>query len=167
MPTTSVSRIIAAPQQEVWSTLADIANADRWNSAWSRIEITSSHQQGTGTTFRTHTGDGHTFAFEVIQWTPPEYIAFAPIREEDSERYSINLESHAFALRPAGDNHTQVEIIASASSRGIRGRLIGLFLWRGYQKKGLNSALDALQEVFEPPEEDGSEPEESTTSDSV
>lgn len=167
MPKTSVSRIIAAPQQEVWAILADIANAGRWNSAWSRIEITSSHQQGPGTSFLTHTKDGNTFAFEVIQWTPPEYITFAPIREADSELYPINLDSHSFALHPTDDNHTQVRVIACASSRGIRGRLISLFLWRGFQKQGLNSALDSLQKVFERPEGDGAETEESTSSGSV
>jgi hypothetical protein len=37
---------------------------------------------------------------------------------------------------------------------GIRGRLIGLILWRSYQRQGLRSALDALQTIFEPPEEE-------------
>ncbi len=153
MPTTSVSRVIAAPQQEVWAALADIANAGRWNSAWTRIEFLSIQQEGIGTSFRAHIDDGHAFDFEITQWTSPEYISFAPIRQDDSERYAINLESHAFRLRPADDHHTHVEVIASASTRGIRGRLISLFLWRGYQRHGLYSALDALQTIFEPPEE--------------
>src|SRR3990172_1904532 len=116
MPTTSVSRIITAPQQEVWATLADIQNAGRWNTAWSHIEITSQERQSAGATFRAPTDDGHPLAFALSHWAPPEYIAFAPIRREDSERYAITLESQAFRLRPSGDNGTRVELIASASS---------------------------------------------------
>ena len=157
MPTTSLSRVIAAPQQEVWATLADITNADRWNSAWSQIEFTSVQREGTGTSFRAH-ADGRPFEFEITHWTPPEYIEFAPVRRDESERYAVNLESHAFRLQPADDHHTNVEIIATASIHGIRGRLIGLFLWRGYQKQGLRSALDALQAIFEPPEEEEDAP---------
>jgi len=163
MPTTSVSRIIAAPQQEVWAALADIANAGRWNRSWSRIEITSRQRNGAGATFRAHTDDGHAFDFEITHWVPPEYIAFAPIRH-DSERYTVTLESHAFLLRPAGDQQTRVEIIASASTHGIRGRLIGLLLWPSHQKHGLNNALDAIQAVFEAPEKETTEPETEPTS---
>ena len=164
MPTTSVSRIIAAPQEEVWAALADIAKAGRWNTAWVRIEITSPQQHGAGTTFRAHTADGHSFDFEVTHWAPPSYIAFAPIRRE-SERYEITMQSHAFLLRPIDDSHTQVELIASATCRGIRGRLVGLFLWPGHQKQGLNAALDALQALFEPLEPGASEAEPSSTTD--
>src|SRR3990170_6051101 len=102
MPTASVSRTIAAAQERIWDVLADVAHAGRWNTAWPRIEITSSQSQGAGTTFRAHTTDGHAFDFQVTHWSPPEYIAFAPIREEP-ERYAITLDSHAFLLRPAGD----------------------------------------------------------------
>ena len=163
MPTTSVSRIIGAPQEEVWAALADIANAGRWNRSWSRIEITSSQRNGAGATFRAHTDDGHAFDFEITHWAPPDYIAFAPVRRADSEHYAVTLESQAFLLRRAGDQQTRVEIIASASAHGIRGLLIGLLLWPGHQKHGLNNALDALQAVFEPPEED-SEAEAEPTS---
>lgn len=150
MPTTSVSRTIAAPQDRVWAALADIANAGRWNSAWTRIEISSSQQGGLGTAFRAHTEDGSAFDFEVMGWLAPEYIAFAPIRGDDEERYPITLESHAFRLHPASDDHTHVQLIASASAHGVRGRIIGLFFWRGHQKHGLNIALDGLQALFEP-----------------
>ena len=162
MPTTSVWRIIAAPRDQVWATLADVAHAGRWNSGWSRIEFTSDQHQGTGTTFRAHTADGHAFDFQITHWAPPEYIAFAPIRGDDEERYILTMESHAFVLQPAGDDHTRVELVATASSHGPRGWLIGLFLWAGHQKHGLDIALDGLQAVFEPPPEDDAEPEAET-----
>lgn len=163
MPTTSVSRTIAAPQHRVWAALADIANAGRWNTAWTSIEISSSPQGGLGTTFRAHTADGSAFDFEVTEWLAPEYIAFGPIRR-DEERYSLTLESHAFRLRPTGDDHTHVELIAKVSAHGIRGWFYGLFFWRGHQKQGLNIALDGLQAVFEPPERNDPQPGAETSS---
>ena len=167
MPTVTASRSIGAAQAQVWAVLADIANAGRWNQAWSKMEITSPQTHGAGTTFRAHTADGHVFDFEITGWAPPEYIAFAPVHGEHTERYILTLESHAFLLRPAGEGHTRVELIASASAHGLRGHLIGLLLWPGHQKHGLNAALDALQALFEPAEDDGreSKPETSSTTD--
>jgi len=161
MPTTSVSCVIAVPQREVWAALANIDEASRWNRAWSRIEITSRQRQGAGTTFRTFTADGRVFDFKVTHWAPPQHIAFAPIRRE-SERYDITLQSHAFLLRSIDDSHTHVELIASATCRGVRGRLVGLFIWPGHQKQGLNAALEALQALFEP-EQSASEAERSSS----
>ena len=159
MPTVSVSRAIAASPQEVWAALADIEHAGRWNAAWTRIEFTSPQHAGAGTSFRAMTADSDAFEFEVTHWAPPEYIAFAPIRGEDEDTYAVTLESHSFLLRPSSDNATRVELIATASARGLRGRVVGLFLWSGHQKHGLNAALDALQALFELPEEEGAAPE--------
>ncbi len=164
MPTASVSRVIAAPQDQVWAALADIASAGRWNTAWTRIEFLSEQRQGAGTTFRAHTADGHAFDFRITGWAPSEYIAFAPVHGEDTERYILTLESHAFLLRPAGESHTRVELIASASAHGLRGHLIGLLLWPGHQKHGLNAALDALQALIQPAEDDSREAEAETSS---
>ena len=168
MPTVSVSRTITASPQAVWAALADIEHAGRWNAAWTRIEFTSAQRHGAGTSFRAVTSDSDAFEFEVTHWAPPEYIAFAPIRGEDEDTYAVTLESHSFLLRPSGDSATSVELIAVASAHGLRGRLIGLFLWPGHQRHGLNMALDALQALFEPEEEGverDQEPEASSTAD--
>ncbi|HEU4760459.1 MAG TPA: SRPBCC family protein [Dehalococcoidia bacterium] len=149
MPTASAFRIIAAPRERVWAALADITGAGRWNSHWRRIEITSPQQEGPGTTFRAHTDQGDTFDFQVTRWQAPDCIAFAPVRDDD-ERYELTLDSHTFFLYPAGEEHTRVELVAAATARGIRGRLVGLFLWPAHQKPGLAAALDALQALFEP-----------------
>jgi hypothetical protein len=84
----------------------------------------------------------------VSDWVVPEYIAFRPLRNE-SERYSIMLQSQAFRLQPAGEDSTVVELTSRASAHGLRGWFLGLFFWSGYQKPGLDAALDALQAVFE------------------
>ena len=153
MPTTSASRIIDAPRDEVWAALSDLANATRWNSAWSRIEFSSTQTHGPGTRFRAHTEDGSAYEFMVSAWVAPEYIEFSPIRDE-TERYGIMLESHAFHLLPEGDYATRIELIARSSTHGLRGWVVGLFFWRGYQKRGLHQALDTLGSLF-----DGQEPE--------
>jgi len=162
MPTASVSRIIAAPQERVWALLADIANAGRWNKAWGHIEFLSEHREGIGTTFRAHTNEGPAFDFQVTRWLPPKFIAFAPVRSQDDPPYLITLESQAFRLSPVDEGHTRVELVASASARGVRGFLLGLVLWRGYQKGGLHKALDSLQTLCEP---ERAEPEPLSRSD--
>ena len=158
MPSVSVSRTIAVPQAEVWAALSDIANARRWNSSWSSIEITSAQRHGLGTTFRAHTGDGEAYDFLVTEWDAPDGIAFSPIRD-DSERYSITLDSHTFRLHAAGEGETVIELTARASVRGVRGRFIGLFFWAGHQKHGLNLALDSLESIFEPHQSAAPEPD--------
>ncbi len=164
MPTASAFRLIAAPQERVWAALADIQNAGRWNAHWTRMEITSPQTEGEGTTFRAHTDQGQAFDFRVVRWEPPNCIAFAPIRDE-SERYELALDSHTFFLYPASEDHTRVELVAAATARGIRGRLTGLLLWPGYQKRGLNTALDALQGLLEGAPEDEAEPETQAATD--
>lgn len=149
MPSVSVSRVISAPPGEVWAVLSDVENARRWNPSWSRIEITSAQRHGVGLTFRAHLEGDESFDFEIIDWSREERIAFAPIREPD-EQYGINLESHAFRLREVESGQTLVDLQAVASTRGLRGRFVGLFFWSGYQKQGLNDALAMLAAVFEP-----------------
>jgi len=160
VPSTSAATVIKAPREEVWPVLSDIANARRWNSAWKRIEFSSKQTRGQGTRFRAHTESGDTFEFEVSAWVAPEYIEFSPLREEE-ESYGITLESQAFRLEPAGEGATRVELIARASTHGARGWLMGLVFWRGYQKQGLNVALETLRSVFEP--DAGEEREEEAT----
>jgi len=152
MPSVSVSRVIGAAPSEVWAVLADIENARRWNPAWSRIEITSTQRHGVGLTFRAHLEGGEHYDFEVVDWSGQERIAFAPVREPQ-EQYGINLESHVFRIREAEAGASRVELTAVASTRGLRGRFVGLLFWPGYQKQGLNEALAALAAIFEPPAE--------------
>ena len=152
MASVSESRMIAAAPQDIWGVLADIENARRWNAAWTRIEVTSSQHHGLGTTFTAHTEGGDQFVFEITEWSPSEVIAFSPVREEE-ERYGILLDSHAFQLSEAGDGGTLVKLTARATAHGLRGHVIARLFWPGYQKHGLRLALDALQAIFEPPED--------------
>ncbi len=159
MPTTSESRTIAAPVREVWAAITDLEAAHRWNGAWQRVEYLSYQREGVGTEFRAHTEDGLAHDFRIGEWAPMEYISFAPVRNEDEDkenRYMLTLESQAFLLRPANDDHTDVTLFATVASHGPRGWFAARLVWPGYQRQGLRSALDALQALFEPqPDEDG------------
>ncbi len=158
MPTTSESRIIAAPVREVWAAITDLEAAHRWNGAWQRVEYLSSQREGVDTPFRAHTEDGLAHDFRISEWAPMEYISFAPVRneyEDKEKRYMLTLEAQAFHLRPANDDHTDVTLFATVASHGPRGWFAARFVWPGYQRQGLRSALDALQALFEPqPDED-------------
>lgn len=158
MPATAASRVVNAPRDEVWAALSDIAKAGRWNAAWSSIEFSSKQTHGPETRFRARTAEGDTYEFVITAWVAPEYIEFSPVRDE-TERHGITLESQAFVLEPEGDDATRVELIARASTHGLRGWALGLLFWKGYQKHGLNTALDGLSSVFEP-EDSGEEVEE-------
>jgi len=153
MPTTSESRIIAAPVREVWAAITDLENANRWNGAWQRVEYLSSQREGVGTTFRSHTEDDLAHDFQISEWAAMEYISFAPVRNEyeDKEKsYMLTLESQAFLLQPANDGHTDVTLFATVASHGFRGWFAARFVWPSYQRQGLGSALEALQALVEP-----------------
>jgi uncharacterized protein YndB with AHSA1/START domain len=161
MPTTSESRLIAAPRADVWAAITDLEAAARWNQVWQRVEYLSSQREGADTTFRAYTEDDLTHDFRISEWEPPQHVAFAPLQYEPGEkRYLITLESQSFLLEPVGDDHTNVTLSATAAGHGLRGWLVTTFFWPGYQRHGLARALDALAELFEPPEEDDEEVEE-------
>ncbi len=151
MPRVTVSRVIEAPQHEVWTLISDVANAGRWNRAWTKVDFTSRQSHGAGTRFRAHTESGDTYEFEVSDWSAPERIAFQPIRDPEEPSYSITLDAHVFELHPGpSEAETTVGITAHASASGVRGRLIALFFWPGHQREGLEAALDGIAAVFEP-----------------
>ena len=60
------------------------------------------------------------------------------------------LEAQAFHLAHNGEEATRVELMARASTHGIRGLVMGLLFWRGYQKQGLEYALETLASALEP-----------------
>jgi len=158
MPTTYESRTIAAPVGGVWAAIADLEAATRWNRAWRRVEYLSDQREGEGTAFRAHTEDGLAHDFLISAWVPLERIAFAPVRDETEKGYMITLESQAFHLRPDGDDRTHVNLFATAAGHGPRGWLLARIVWPSYQRQGLRGALDALQALFEPPEDEAADP---------
>jgi uncharacterized protein YndB with AHSA1/START domain len=160
MPTTSESRIIAAPVADVWAAITNLEDAARWNQSWQRVEYLSSQRDGVGATFRAYNEEGIGHNFRISEWATNEVVAFAPLRDEPEQgHYLITLESQGFVLRPADDDHTDVSLFATAAGHGPRGWITARFLWPGYQRQGLARALDALQALFEPRSDDDVEDE--------
>lgn len=149
MARVTVTRLIRAPQREVWAAISDFQNAGRWNKTWTRIELTSSQTHGVGATFRAHTDTGDSFDFEVCDWAAPERISFCPVRAEDEPPYAVTLDSHSFRFRPTEEHETFVDLTAHATAHGIRGRVIGMFIWPGHQRDGLTAALESVAAIFE------------------
>jgi uncharacterized protein YndB with AHSA1/START domain len=162
MPATSESLIIAAPVAEVWRAVTDLEQARRWNGAWDRVEYLSDQREGVGTTFRAYGEDGLGHNFRISDWAPNEHVAFAPPEDEPEEDrgYLINLRSQAFRLRALSDDATEVTLIASVTTNGLRGWIAGRFVWPSYQRQGLRSALEALRALFEPEDEAGEDEED-------
>ena len=157
MPSVSIRRVIEAPPSEVWAAVSEIDRFRDWNPRWTRIELTSETTRGTGTSFRTFTEEGDQFEFRITGWVEGEFVEISPVRESD-ERHGITLQSQSFVLASADEGAaTFVEVAANVSTHGPRGWLLGLVFWRGYQKRGLNEALNALQDLFEPPEAEATE----------
>ncbi len=160
MPTTYESRIIAAPVAEIWAAITDLEAASRWNGAWQRVEYLSWQREDVGATFRAYNEEGIGHNFRISEWAPQEFVAFEPLQDEPDERpYLITLQSQAFLLKPADDDRTEVTLFATVQGHGLRGWVTARFVWPNYQRKGLRSALDNLQDLFEPPLEED-EPEE-------
>ena len=165
MPSVTVSISIPATPEKVWAVVSDVGNAQRWNKAWSRIEMTTQLSEGPGTRFRAHVEDEHgadqAFEFEITEWVPPEFIVFSPVRDPEEKKYQITLDWHSFRIVPLDEENSRVELTAQATTRGLRGGLAGLVLWPwhmliwpGHQKRGLEAALSSLAELFGVPPAD-------------
>ncbi len=152
MPSVTASISIPATQEKVWAVVSDIGNAQRWNKAWSRIELTTEISEGRGTRFLAHVkdedGGEQTSEFEITEWIAPEYIEFTPVRNLEAERDQLTIDWHSFRIVPLDRETTRVDLTAQATTRGLRGRFAGMLLWPGHQKPGLEAALNSLARLF-------------------
>lgn len=151
MPRVRAERVIAAPPAAVWPAISEVRRLADWNSHWARIEPTSEAERGTGASFRAFTEEGDRFEFRITGWIEGEFVEISPVRDHD-ERHGITLQSQSFRIAPAdGGSSTWIQAEAHVSTHGPRGWLLGFVFWPGYQKRGLNAALDSLEELLAPP----------------
>ena len=152
MPSVTASISIAATPEKVWAVVSDVANAQRWNKAWSHIELTTGFSEGRGTRFLAHVtdddGGDQTSEFEVTEWVAPEYIEFTPVRNPEAEQDQLTIDWHSFRIVPLDEETTRVDLTAQATARGVRGRFAGVLLWPGHQRPGLEAALNSLARLF-------------------
>jgi len=105
-----------------------------------------------GATVRAWDEEGQEVAFRLVDWRPPFSLALAPLpeREEGPQPRWLVLEEQGIRLQPAERaGHTLVTMEARARVRGVRGLVLGWLLWPGYQRRGLNAALEALAALAE------------------
>jgi len=152
MPSVTASISIPATREKVWAVVSDIGNAQRWNKAWSRIELMTPPGEGRGTRFLAHVkdedGGEQTSEFVITEWIAPEYIEFAPVRNPEAEQDQLTIDHHSFRIVPLDEETTRVDLTAQATARGLRGRFAGMLLWPGHQKPGLEAALNSLARLF-------------------
>jgi len=149
VPTVSARRRIDAPIDDVWAVLSDLKNAQRWNSAWENIELEGEGGAGEGAVFVVRSEDGLSNEFQISAWQPPQHVAFTPHgRHPEGGDYWISVEGQDIYLRPAGAEKTEVTVSATARTHGLRGWMVGLLVWPGFQRKGLKGMLDSLADLF-------------------
>ncbi len=142
------SRIVEAPLEEVWALVADLERAPRWNRAWARVAIEG--EPRVGALVRAWSVEGEEASFRLVEWRPPFSLALAPVLAPGEEGPWLFLLEQRIELRPAkGPRRTLVSMEARARLRGLRGLVLGLILWPGYQRRGLAAALEALAALAE------------------
>ncbi len=144
-------RVIAAPLAQVWAAIADLEGAPRWNRAWTRVRVLS-ERVGEGAVLRAEGEEGQASELVVGAWEPQRRVVFVPrpVPEEEASRYWLLLEGQSISLEPLGEGATVVTMEARARSRGLMGLVVGWLLWPGYQRRGLNAALEGLAALFPP-----------------
>ena len=152
MPSVTASISIPATQEKVWAVVSDVGNAQRWNKAWNRIELTTESREGRGTRFLAHVkdedGGEQTSEFEVTEWIAPEYIEFTPVRNPAAEQDQLTIDYHSLRIVPLDEETTRVDLTAEATAHSLRGRFAGMLLWPGHQRPGLEAALSSLARLF-------------------
>ena len=140
MPTTRRTRKIAAPPEELWSTIADPYHLPRWWPRVDRVEGVTDRAftQVLGTT----KGRSVRADFQVLESRAPEVLRWAQdIQGTPFERILTAAETEV-RLRPAPDG-TQVVLALTQKLRGFS--RFGGFMVRGAARRQLDAALDGLE----------------------
>jgi uncharacterized protein YndB with AHSA1/START domain len=135
------SRVVAAPPEDVWSTVGDPYHMPRWWPRVERVELV----RGDGFTqlLRTDKGRAIRADFRVTQSRRPELrrwrqeVAGTPF-EGILERSETEVR-----LEPTGDAGTRVTLEQEQKLRGLA--RFGGFMARRAARRSLDSALDGLE----------------------
>jgi len=140
MPTTRRTRTIAAPPDELWSTIADPYHLPRW---WPRVDrVEGVTDKAFTQVLGTSKGRSVRVDFQVLESRSPEVRRWAQdIPGTPFERILTAAETEV-RLRPAPQG-TQVVLELSQKLRGFS--RFGGFMVRGAARRQLDAALDALE----------------------
>jgi uncharacterized protein YndB with AHSA1/START domain len=140
MPTTRRTRTIAAPPDELWSTIADPYHLPRW---WPRVDrVEGVTDRAFTQVLGTSKGRSVRADFQVLESRSPEVLRWAQdIQGTPFERILTAAETEV-RLRPAREG-TQVVLALTQKLRGFS--RFGGFMVRGAARRQLDAALDALE----------------------
>jgi len=142
VPTTRVSRTLAASPEVVWEVLGDPWHQARW---WPRVRRMEAVEDDRFTqVLGTDKGRGVRADFRVLERDPPRLLRWQQELEGTPfERLLVEAET-AIAVEPAGEGAT-VTIELRQSLRGWS-RLVP-FLFRGAARRQLAEALEGLEQA--------------------
>jgi uncharacterized protein YndB with AHSA1/START domain len=137
------SRVVAAPQDDVWATVGDPYHLPRWWPRVERVELV----QGDGFTqlLRTDKGRAIRADFRVVQSRRPEVRRW---RQElvgtPFEGILVSAETE-IRLEPAGADATRVTLCSEQRLRGMT--RFGGFMVRRATRRALDGALEGLERL--------------------
>ena len=148
MPTTRVSRILAAPPEAVWAVVADPWHQPRW---WPRVVRMEGVEEGRFTqVLGAASGRGVRADFRVVEAVEPQLLLWQQELVGTPFERLLTEAQTAIALEPAdGGGSTRVTI-------ELRRRLLGWsrlapFLFTRAARRQLTEALAGLDAVVSPP----------------
>lgn len=144
MSTFSTEINIQSPIEQVWDTLADIGNIDRWNPGVIESYVTSNHPPGPGASRHCRLGGKNYLDETVVAWEPGRRLTMRIT--------NTNLPLWAdicFTLHP-GQNGTLVTVSPEYTVKyGLLGQLIDRFYVRNSYERGMKDLLAGLKQYVE------------------
>jgi uncharacterized protein YndB with AHSA1/START domain len=137
----SRSRVVAAPPEDVWTTVGDPYHMPRWWPRVERVELV----RGDGFTqlLRTDKGRAIRADFRVTQSRRPELRRWRQEVAGTPFEGILEWSETEVRLEPAGDEGTRVTLEQEQKLRGLA--RFGGFMARRAARRSLDSALDGLE----------------------
>jgi uncharacterized protein YndB with AHSA1/START domain len=147
VPTTRVSRTLAAPREAVWAVVDDPWHQARW---WPRIVRMEAVEDGRFTqVLGTARGRGVRADFRVLEREPPRRVRWEQELPGTPFERLLAEAVTTLELAPAADDATSVTIELRQRLHGWS-RLVP-FLFRRAARRQLADALDGLDRAVSPP----------------
>ena len=142
LASTRRSRLIAAPQQDVWAIVADAHHLPRWWPGVARVEAVT--EDRFTEVFKTKRGRPVRADFRILVSDPPWRRAFEQEVEGTPFERVLSQSVITIDLAP-GDGGTEVTLEHGQRLRGYS--RTGAFMLRRATRKRLDEALDGLQAI--------------------
>ena len=144
MPRVRRSRVIDAPQGEIWRLVSDPGQLPRWWPRVVRVEGISGSGDRFTEVLRTDSGRDLRADFTVQERDKPSLWRFA--QEIGDDPFSKVLSRSETLVELSGDgDRTNVSIEIDRRLRGMA--RLGGFLFRGATRRHIEEALDNLEEI--------------------